>query len=110
MSKLRVVAVGDYPIIAGFALAGVSVVEADTREEAAARLAEVLRQDDVGVVIAGEATIAALPEPVRQGMAKRSIPVLLSLPAVDWSATPGRGADAILDLLQRAIGYRVRLQ
>jgi vacuolar-type H+-ATPase subunit F/Vma7 len=110
VSKLRVVAVGDFPMITGFALAGVSVVEADTRDEAASRLAEVLRRDDVGVVVARQETIDSLPDAVRQQIARRSIPVLLSLPAVDWTAAPGTAADAILDLLQRAIGYRVRLQ
>lgn len=97
-------------MITGFALAGVSVMEADTRAEAVSRLAEALRRDDVGVVVAEQATIDALPEAMRQQIAKRSIPVLLSLPAADWTAEPGGAADAILDLLQRAIGYRVRLQ
>jgi hypothetical protein len=44
-------------------------------------------------------------------MERRSIPVLLSLPGLDWTAAaPGAAADTLLDLLQRAIGYRVRLQ
>jgi vacuolar-type H+-ATPase subunit F/Vma7 len=57
MSKLRVVAVGEYPMIAGFALAGVSVVEADTREEAA---------DDAGVVRpdTGEVPTRSHPPPL----------------------------------------------
>lgn len=110
MSKLRVVAVGDFPMIAGFALAGVSVMEADTRAEAASRLADVLGRSDVGVVIAQQSTIDALAESVRVQLERRAIPVLLSLPAAGWTAVPRAGADAILDLLQRAIGYRVRLQ
>ena len=111
MSKLRVVAVGQFPMITGFALAGVSVIEADTRAEAVTRLADVLRRDDVGVVVAEQATIDALPVAVRQQVERRSIPVLLSLPSIDWTAAaPRAAADTLLDLLQRAIGYRVRLQ
>jgi vacuolar-type H+-ATPase subunit F/Vma7 len=110
MSKLRVVAVGNFPMIAGFALAGVSVIEADTRAEAASRLADVLRREDVGVVIAQQATIDALPDSARVQIERRAIPVLLSLPAPAWTAAPGAASDMVLDLLQRAIGYRVRLQ
>ena len=94
----------------GFALAGVSVVEADTPEAAVSRLVEALHRADVGVVIAAQETIDRLPDAARQQVAKRSIPVLLSLPAADWTTTPRPAGDAILDLLQRAIGYRVRLQ
>ena len=97
-------------MITGFALAGVSVVEAETREAAVTQLAEVLRRADVGVVIAAQETIDHLPDATRQQIARRSIPVLLSVPAADWTSTPRPAGDAILDLLQRAIGYRVRLQ
>lgn len=110
MSKMRVVAVGEFPLITGFALAGIPVVEAESRDEAAARLADLVNRDDVGVVFADHAVVAALPEPVRQKLSRQSTPVLLSLPDPDWSAAVQTQSNEILDLLQRAIGYRVRLQ
>ena len=110
MSKMRVVAVGEFPLISGFALAGIPVVEAETRDEAAARLADLVNRDDVGVVFADHAVVDALPEPIRRRLSRQSTPVLLSLPDPEWSAAVETQSNEILDLLQRAIGYRVRLQ
>jgi vacuolar-type H+-ATPase subunit F/Vma7 len=110
MSKMRVVAVGEFPLISGFALAGIPVVEAESRDEAAARLADLVNHDDVGVVFADHAVVDALPEPIRRRLSRQSTPVLLSLPDPDWSAAVETQSNEILDLLQRAIGYRVRLQ
>lgn len=110
MSKMRVVAVGEFPLITGFALAGIPVLEAESRDEAAARLSELVTRDDVGVVFAAHTVIDALPEPVRRRLARESTPVLLSLPDPDWSAAVQTESNEILELLQRAIGYRVRLQ
>jgi vacuolar-type H+-ATPase subunit F/Vma7 len=110
MSRLRVVAVGEYPVISGFALAGVPVYEAETQEEAIAQLTEVVKRDDVGVVLAPHRIVEALPEGIRRYLAKRSTPIVLPLPDPDWSTEPHAESSEILDLLQRAIGYRVRLQ
>lgn len=110
MSKMRVIAVGEYPLVSGFALAGIPVVEAESRDEAAARLADLVDRDDVGVVFADHTVVDALPEPIRRRLSRQSTPVLLSLPDPDWSAAVESQSNEILDLLQRAIGYRVRLQ
>ena len=110
MNKMRVLAVGEFPLITGFALAGIPVLEAESRVEAAARLTELVNRDDVGVVFAEHAVIDSLPEPVRRKLSRQSTPVLLSLPDPDWSAAVETQSNEILDLLQRALGYRVRLQ
>ena len=110
MSKLGVVAVGEFPVISGFALAGVPVYEAETQEQAVARLGEVIRREDVGVVLAPHRVVEALPESLRRYLSKRSTPVVLPLPDPDWTAETHAESSEILDLLQRAIGYRVRLQ
>jgi len=110
MSKMRVVAVGEYPLITGFALAGIPVLEAESRDEATARLTDLVSRDDVGVVFAEHSVIDALPEAVRRKLSKQSTPVLLSLPDPDWRPGVEAQSNEILDLLQRAIGYRVRLQ
>ena len=110
MSKMRVVAVGEFPLITGFALAGIPVLEAESRDEAAARLSDLVKRDDVGVVFAEHSVIDALPEAVRRRLSRESTPVLLSLPDPDWGAAVDTQSNEILDLLQRAIGYRVRLQ
>lgn len=110
MSRLRVVAVGEYPLITGFALASVETVDASTNAEAVSRLTDVLLRDDVGVVLADRSVVDALPDATHRRLMKRSIPIVLALPVPDWSASGHEAADQILELLQRAIGYRVRLQ
>ncbi len=110
MSRMRVLAVGEFPLITGFALAGIPVIETESREEAVARLAEVLQHEDLGIVVAEPAVVQALPEFIRRKLARQSTPILLSLNTPDWSAEPEGRSSEILDLLQRAIGYRVRLQ
>jgi vacuolar-type H+-ATPase subunit F/Vma7 len=110
MSRLRVVAIGQFPQITGLALAGVPVIEAESRDEAAARLDELVKQPDVGVVVAPQAVVRALSESTRRRLESQSTPVVLGLPNADWSETASPLSSEILDLLQRAIGYRVRLQ
>jgi vacuolar-type H+-ATPase subunit F/Vma7 len=110
MSKLRVVAVGEFPLITGFALAGIPVMEAESRDEAVARVADLVARDDVGVVFADHNVVDALPEPIRRRLSRQSTPVVLSLPDPEWTAAAQSESNEILDLLQRAIGYRVRLQ
>jgi vacuolar-type H+-ATPase subunit F/Vma7 len=110
MSRLRVVAVGEFPQITGLALAGVPVVEAESAEEATARLDEIVKQPDVGVVIAAQGVVRALPEATRHRLEGQSIPIILALPNADWAESVEPISNEILDLLQRAIGYRVRLQ
>jgi vacuolar-type H+-ATPase subunit F/Vma7 len=110
MTRLRVLAVGEFPQISGLALAGVPVIEAESHEEATARLDELVRQPDVGVVIAAQHVVKALPEATRHRLEKQSVPIVLALPNTDWSEQVEPMSNEILDLLQRAIGYRVRLQ
>jgi vacuolar-type H+-ATPase subunit F/Vma7 len=110
MSRLRVVAVGEFPQITGLALAGVPVIEAESPEDAVARLDEIVRHDDVGVVIAAQNVVRALPESTRHRLEAQSTPIVLALPSADWAESVEPISNEILDLLQRAIGYRVRLQ
>ena len=110
MSRLRVIAVGEFPQISGLALAGVPVIEAESPEDAVARLDEIVRHPDIGVVIAAQNVVRSLPETTRRRLEGQSVPILISLPNADWAESAEPMSNEILDLLQRAIGYRVRLQ
>jgi vacuolar-type H+-ATPase subunit F/Vma7 len=110
MSRLRVVAVGEFPEITGLALAGVPVIEAESREEAVARLEQIVKDADVGVVIAAQPVVRLLAEATRRRLERQSTPIVLSLPSAEWGESAEPVSNEILDLLQRAIGYRVRLQ
>lgn len=110
MSPRAVQAIGDAALATGFALAGVPTIEAATGSEGVARLASLLDRTDVGIVLADERLIAALPDEVRARVARRATPVLVPVPTPRWDRAPEAAGSYILDLLQRAVGYRVRLQ
>jgi len=110
MSKFAIVGVGPSELTAGLALAGVPRIEAATVPDGVARLETLLARPDLGIVIADRRLVDALPDATRRRAARRSTPILLSVPRPEWTEAGAEPASDILDLLQRAIGYRVRLQ
>jgi vacuolar-type H+-ATPase subunit F/Vma7 len=97
------------PMAAGFRLAGVPCDEVRTPREAAERLLGIVTEEDAGVVLVEQRLLDAVPEATRRELEKRATPILVAVPPPQWTARH-RADDYILDLLQRAIGYRVRLQ
>ncbi len=94
----------------GFALAGLPTIAVDRPADAANRIDELMRQADTGVVLVEERLHDALPPALHRQLAKQPLPMLVPFPGPTWR--PRReGAEAyIVDLLRRAIGYRVRLR
>jgi vacuolar-type H+-ATPase subunit F/Vma7 len=110
MTTRSVRAIALVPNAVGFALAGVPVVEVRSVEEGVVRLAAMLREDEAGILLADSSIVAALPDSARRRAMKRATPVLVPVPAATWQRETGALDTYILDLLQRAVGYRVRLQ
>ncbi len=95
---------------AGFRLAGLAVDEVRAPREAGERLTAAAAQPDVGIILMEQALLDAVPEIVRRGVEARAVPLLVPIPNPSWG---GKAVDAeafILELLRRAIGYRVKLQ
>jgi vacuolar-type H+-ATPase subunit F/Vma7 len=95
---------------AGFALAGLTTVEATTPEEGAARIAELGAREDVGLILAEEDFLSALPEAVRRELWRRPVPILVPFARPPWTERAEAPESYILEILQRAIGYRVKLR
>lgn len=96
-------------LAAGFRLAGLAVDEVLSPDETADRLAIAAAQPDLGILLVEQALLDAVPAPARHDAERRALPILVPIPAPNWD---GQNADAesyILELLRRAIGYRVRL-
>lgn len=110
LNEWRVVAIGPPEMAAGFALGAVPTEEARTIDAGVARLVELLATPDVGVVLADERFVNALPEVVRRQVMRRPTPVLVPVPRPMWRKAPSDVGAYILDLLQRAVGYRMRLR
>jgi vacuolar-type H+-ATPase subunit F/Vma7 len=97
-------------LAAGFRLAGLAVEEAATPRDAEALVRAEAARPDAGVILVQQALYEALPLAMRREIERRPVPIVVPVPAAQWAEERRRPEDYILDLLQRAIGYRVRLQ
>ena len=97
------------PIAAGLRIAGVPAESVSSPGEAARRLAELARKDDVGVVLMEQPLVDQIPDPLRRALARRATPVVVAIPRAVPEAE-NAGEEYILELLRRAIGYRVKLR
>lgn len=107
--KKDVVVVCRPELAAGFRLAGLSVREALTPEEAAEWLQSVRRDGRGGVVLVDQQLYDGLSEDIRAGIEREAVPLAIPFPGPAWAAEEGAEAY-VVRLLRRAIGYRVRLR
>jgi vacuolar-type H+-ATPase subunit F/Vma7 len=85
------------------------VEEASTPAQAGSALERLIDAGDAGVILVEQSLFAALPAHIKRGIERRPLPIVIPVPSAVWAARRREGEDYILDLLQRAIGYRVRL-
>jgi vacuolar-type H+-ATPase subunit F/Vma7 len=102
-------AVGHTVASAGFSLAGIPSHEVSDRD-ASSMLAELTQRDDVTVLLIEQSVLDALEPSFQQELFRRAAPIIVPFPAPSWKEEAVAADRFILDLLQRAIGYRVRLR
>lgn len=93
----------------GFALAGVPSLAASDASEAAHLLERLAASPDVGVVLIEEHLYEGLPEELRRTLERSALPVVIPFPGPRREEAPDAAAR-LVELLRRAIGYRVRLR
>jgi len=97
-------------VAAGFALAGLRALEAETPDAAEAHLRTQLDDPQAGVVLVEQSLHDALPEALHRELGRRALPVVVPFPGpAREGAAPGAEA-LIVEILRQAIGYRVRLR
>jgi vacuolar-type H+-ATPase subunit F/Vma7 len=107
---------GDVRVIArpevalGFALAGVPVLELPVDRDAGAAVAAIARDTAHVLLLVEDSLLRLLSDVDRAELAKRPVPILVPFPTPTWEDQIEEPGEYILALLQRAIGYRVRLQ
>jgi len=92
----------------GFALAGIVAETADEESVADAALRSLLQHAEVGIVLLEESLYQALAPDLRTLVDRVSQPIVVPFPGPAWRAAPS-AEEQVLELLRRAIGYRVRL-
>lgn len=109
MTERRLVVITTPPSSAGFALAGVPVFPEADGPSAARRIELLISESEVGVVMIEERLHRDLPEDLTRRLRRRALPVIVPMPGPDW-ASESTAHEYIVDILRRAIGYRVKLQ
>ena len=99
------------PTALGMALAGLAPIEATTGVETAAALEGLASAPGKGGVILVEQDLYdALPASTRRQIRREGAPILMPFPGPAPSATGVAPEHELLEVLRRAIGYRVRLR
>ena len=104
------VVVGRPAACAGFALAGLNTAEATDATHGAELVMALADRPDAGVLLVEQDLFDAISEADRRTISRRAIPIVVPFPNPSWEAHPPAPESFVLDLLQRAIGYRVRLK
>lgn len=95
----------------GIALAGIAPFEASTGAEAVAALAALAHAPARGGLVLIEAPLYdALPPAVRRQIHKDGAPILVPFPGPAPLPAGAAPEQELLEVLRRAIGYRVRLR
>jgi vacuolar-type H+-ATPase subunit F/Vma7 len=94
---------------AGFALAGLAAHEVPEGADARAVVESALAGGEPGVVLLEEGLYDELSEDVRALMDRSANPVVIPFPGPGWGVTHP-AEERVVELLRRAIGYRVRLR
>jgi vacuolar-type H+-ATPase subunit F/Vma7 len=96
-------------VAAGFRLAGVPATDVVDSADVTTQLQRVAASD-VGILLVEQSLFDRVPATVRAELERSALPLLVPIPSPMWEETVHGAEDYILDMLQRAIGYRVRLQ
>ena len=92
----------------GFALTGVRVHPVAPEEDVGAAITMTATREATGVLLIEDRLYHALGEEARRRVDRMTHPIVVPFPSPTWEV--GAAAEAyVVELLRRAIGYRVRL-
>jgi len=94
----------------GYRLAGLTVDEVENVGDAGDRLATAAADAEVGIILIEQRLLDRVPPAVRRAVDRRALPIIVPIPAPNWTHAKSDAESYIVELLRRAIGYRVRLQ
>jgi vacuolar-type H+-ATPase subunit F/Vma7 len=96
-------------LAAGFALAGLQADSLGPGEGIEAVFAGFAQRPEIGVVLLQDEIYDALPDDLRARLDRSAHPVVVPFPGPAWEARPP-AEERVIELLRRAIGYRVKLR
>jgi len=96
-------------VATGFALAGLETMTAETALAGRDRILTLVRDPTVAVLLVEEAMLGCCSAMERTQLLSRDQPIIVPFSSPAWVREPSRESMLILDILRRAIGYRVRI-
>jgi vacuolar-type H+-ATPase subunit F/Vma7 len=103
--KVRVLCRPEYA--AGFELAGLMVIRVATDSAAPVIIRRLAADSDVGFILLDDELYASLPADVIARFDREAVPILVPVPAPRWDLRSS-AESYVMDILRRAVGYRVR--
>ena len=107
MSGVRVV--GTPITCAGFALSGLPTHEVPDAREAATAIEGIVAQGAADVLLVEQPLLDGLDPAVERKLMRRTVPLIVPFPGPQRHEAEEVPESLVQQLLQRAIGYRVRL-
>ncbi len=95
--------------VVGFSLAGLVAEPLAEVADPTPAITACLERSDLGVLLIEESIYDTLPPDLRTRLDRSARPVVVPFPGPAWSGARS-AEDRVVELLRRAIGYRVRLQ
>ncbi len=106
---MRIGVVGDSTTVRGFRLAGVKdAYEVEEAGRAAEVLRELLKDENVGLIIITEKIANKIREDVERLARERLIPIIVEIP--DKRGAIEKRVDPIKELVKRAVGVEIKLE
>lgn len=106
--RIRVIATPE--VAAGFLLAGMETEAAVRSDDTVRRIIAVAGDRTTGVLLVEQPLLELLPPADRRALDARAVPIVLAFPTPPLAEQPVPVDTIVLDILRRAVGYRVRLQ
>jgi len=97
-------------LASGFRLAGLVTDDVANTDDIGPLLAARSAEPGLGILIVEQRLLDAAPDVVRREVERRPVPIIVPVPTPAWGERPADAEELILELLRRAIGYRVKLR
>jgi vacuolar-type H+-ATPase subunit F/Vma7 len=94
-------------LAAGFELAGVPVMRVHDQAMATETIRAWAGDDEIGVILVDESLYRGLPHELMARLDRQALPIVAALPEPRWDER-AEAETYVLEILRRAIGYRVR--
>lgn len=107
--KYRLRIVGPESHIAGFRAAGLPTTIAEPDAVGIAVVHDIIREPDAGIVLTTQDLYDTIAPSLPRWLARRPLPMVVPIPSPEWQARAAAESH-IVELLRRAVGYKVRLR